>query len=241
VTLGLEVLAVVPARGGSRGIPRKNLQQLDGSSLVERAAKVALSSPSVTLAVLSTDDDEIAAAGRAAGLEVPFTRPAELATDDATAVDTWRHAWLETESAFGRRFEVSVLLEPSSPLRRVEDVETTVGALLAGPNRAAATFSRTPAHFTPNKSFTIDERGHAAHFLSVEASPSIRQRIPAQYHRNGLCYAVRREPFMESGTIVEVECAVVVTERRVSNIDEPFDLEVARWLLERETMGLPLF
>jgi CMP-N,N'-diacetyllegionaminic acid synthase len=231
----VSVLAVIPARGGSRGVPRKNLQEVDGVSLVGLAARVALASPSIAAAVLSTDDPEIASVGRSEGLEVPFMRPPALAADDATAVDTWRHAWLETESATGRSFEVSVLLEPSSPLRRVSDIEETVRTLLTGDHAAAATFSRTPAHYTPHKSFTIDGLGRAVQLLGPQASQSIRQRIPTLYHRNGLCYAVRRETLLHRGTIVEEGCAMVVTERQVVNIDEPFDLELARWIRSRES------
>lgn len=228
------VLAVIPARGGSRGVPRKNLQQIEGTSLVALAARVALESPSIALAILSTDDEEIASEGRSAGLSVPFIRPSRLASDDATAVDTWRHAWTEAEAMCDRVFQVSVLLEPSSPLRQVADVEETIQALLRGGHDAAATFSRTPAHFTPHKSFLMDGDRHAVHFLGREDSHSIRQRIPALYHRNGLCYAVRRETLVDRGTIVEKGCAMVITQRPVVNIDEPLDLEVARWLISRE-------
>jgi CMP-N,N'-diacetyllegionaminic acid synthase len=140
-----DVLAVVPARGGSKGVPGKNLREVGGASLVARAAVVARAVPRIGPAVLSTDDEASAAAGPRAGLEVPFLRPAELAGDLALGVDAWRHAWLASEEVFGRRFEVAVLLEPSSPLRRAEDVERTLDALLSGPHLVAATVSPTPA------------------------------------------------------------------------------------------------
>lgn len=228
------VLAVVPARGGSRGIPRKNLADVGGATLIARAARVALAVPRVSHAVLTTDDAEMAEEGRRSGLAVPFLRPVELAGDLATGVDTWRHAWLAAEEAFGRRFEVSVLLEPSSPLRRVEDVDRTLDALASGPHRAAATVSRTPAHFTPHKTLTIDEGGRLAPLLDAASSPSLRQLVPTQYHRNGLCYAAHRSTVVDERTTVERDCVAVVVERPVVNIDEPFDLEVARWLADRE-------
>lgn len=232
-----DVLAVVPARGGSKGVPGKNLRELGGASLVARAAAVARAVPRIGPAVLSTDDATIAAEGERAGLAVPFLRPAELAGDLALGVDAWRHAWLASEEAYGRRFAVGVLLEPSSPLRRPEDVERTLDALLGGDHLAAATVSATPAHFTPQKTLVIDEDGHLRSLLDPADSPSLRQLIPPQHHRNGLCYAARREAVVDARTIVEDRCVAVVIDRPVVNVDTELDLELAAWLLAREQRG----
>ena len=231
---GAGLLAVVPARGGSKGIPRKNLQPVGGRSLIAHAAAVASSLDAVDTAIISTDDEEMAEEGRRHGLEVPFLRPPELAGDHVDAVATWRHAWQEAERHYGRRFELSVLLEPSSPLRRPDDVARTVQALFDGRHLAAATVSRTPAHYTPHKTLVIDDHGELRPLLPPELSPSLRQQIPRQYHRNGVCYAVRRSTLLEGGTIVEESCAAVVIDRPVVNIDEPYDLELAEWLLQRQ-------
>src|SRR6201989_3026757 len=110
---GLRVLAVVPARTGSKGIPGKNLCRVGGKSLVALAAEVSLSVGTIDRAVLSTDDEAIAEEGRRAGLAVPFLRPQELATDRARSVDVWRHAWLATEAVDGCQYDLSVLLEPT--------------------------------------------------------------------------------------------------------------------------------
>lgn len=232
-----EVLAIIPARGGSKGVPGKNLREVGGASLVARAAAVALAVPRIGPAVLSTDDPAIAEEGRRAGLAVPFLRPAELSGDLALGVDAWRHAWLAGEEEYGRRFAVSVLLEPSSPLRRPADVERTLDALLSGPHLVAATVSPTPAHYTPNKTLTIDDAGHLRPLLDPADSPSLRQLIPAQHHRNGLCYAARREAVVDARTIVEDRCAAVVVQRPVVNVDTELDLELAAWLLAREAAG----
>jgi CMP-N,N'-diacetyllegionaminic acid synthase len=229
-----DVLAVVPARGGSKGVPGKNLREVGGASLVARAAVVARAVPRIGPAVLSTDDEAIAAEGRRAGLEVPFLRPAELAGDLALGVDAWRHAWLASEEVFGRRFEVAVLLEPSSPLRRAEDVERTLDALLSGPHLVAATVSPTPAHYTPHKTLIVDDAGHLQPLLDPADSPSLRQLIPPQHHRNGLCYAALRAAVVDARTVVEDRCVAVVVDRPVVNVDTELDLELAAWLLARE-------
>lgn len=234
---GRTVLTVVPARAGSKSIPRKNLMKVGGQSLVARAAQLAKALDWIDAAVLSTDDEAIAAEGRAHGLDVPFLRPAELSGDQAGSVDMWRHAWMACESYYGRRFDISILLEPTSPLRRAEDVKQTVQALLEGHHKAAATVSRTPAHYTPHKTLTVDDAGLIGFYHDHGAHFAIRQRIPDYYHRNGICYAVTRETLVDQGQILEEDCKAVFIERPVVNIDDPFDLELAEWLLRREVGG----
>jgi len=200
---GRTVLAVVPARGGSKAIPRKNLKTVGGVSLVGRAAQVAAALPFIDAALIST-------------------------------VDMWRHAWLTAEAHYGKRFDLSVLLEPTSPLRRPEDVERTLRALIDAGAPAAATVSPTPAHYTPHKTLKINDKGEIEFYLEGGANHSLRQGIPAYYHRNGLCYAVTRDHLVNEGCIIDRGAVAVVVDRHVVNIDDMFELELAEWLLERE-------
>jgi CMP-N-acetylneuraminic acid synthetase len=228
------VLAVVPARGGSKSIPRKNLCKVAGISLVGRAARVARGLSWIDKAILSTDDPDIRAEGLAYGLDVPCMRPPELAGDLVTSVKMWQHAWKAAEKFYGITFEISILLEPTSPLRRPEDLERTVAALLTGDHLAAATVSKSPGHFTPHKCLTVDRGGIIGFYLEEGPKFSLRQKIPDYYHRNGACYAVKRETLLVKGKILEERCAAVVIERPLVNIDEFFDLELAEFLLRRE-------
>ncbi len=231
--MGKTLLAVVPARGGSKSIPRKNLAVLGGHTLIAHAATVCADLTCIDRAVLSTDDMEIAFEGRRVGLEVPFTRPAEFSSDHSTSVEMWRHAWLASEEAFSMRFDISVLLEPTSPMRRPQDVEATVRAMLSGNYSAACTVSRTPAHFTPQKTLVINDKGLINFYLPTGSSYSLRQAIPPYYHRNGICYAVKREALVDKRVILGEDCFAVVIERDVVNIDDPIDLEFAQFLLGR--------
>jgi N-acylneuraminate cytidylyltransferase len=115
-----EVLALIPARGGSKSIPRKNLLPLGGRPLIAYSIEQALTSTRVTRCVVSTDDDEIAAVSRACGADVPFQRPLAYATDRATDLDVFRHAlvWLDEKEDY--RPELVVHLRPTGPLREVE-------------------------------------------------------------------------------------------------------------------------
>jgi len=228
------VLAVVPARGGSKGIPRKNLADLGGRTLVRRAIDVALSLPWIDMAILSTDDPEIAAEGRRAGLDVPTLRPAELATDLVSGYVVWRHAHLDAESRAGHRLDVSVLIQPTSPFRESSDIEACVDLVMNDSFDAAVTVSPTPSHYAPEKTVIVNGEGALHPYLSNERFQATRQLIPTYYHLNGICYAARREVVLNRKNVFGDRTGAVVIDRPMVNIDDPFDLELARWLWERK-------
>ncbi len=230
---GHKVLAVVPARGGSKGIPGKNLRAVNGLSLIARAAVACRQSPWIDRAIVSTDDDAIAAEAEAHGLAAPFRRPASLSGDAASSIDAWRHAWEACERIDGRRYDLGLLLEPTSPMRRPEDIERCLLALDDPVHDAAATVSPTPAHYTPHKTLTRTADGCIDFYLADGARYANRHTIPDFFHRNGLCYAVRRATVMEQARIIEQNCAAVIVDRPVVNIDEPIDLELVEFLFSR--------
>lgn len=230
---GYKILAVIPARGGSKGIPRKNLCTVGGISLVAHAAKAALALEWIDRTILSTDDDEIAAEGQKYGAAVPFRRPPDLASDRARSTDMWKHAWLASEDHFEEKYDISILLEPTSPLRRPEDIQTTIKTLIENDCDAAATFSRAPAHFTPHKCLTLDDNGIIGFYHEHGRQFSIRQKIPDYYFRNGICYAVKRRTLLEKEMIIEENCKAVVIERPVVNIDDLHELEYAEFLFQK--------
>ncbi len=231
----LAVLAVVPARGGSKGVSRKNMRTVGGVSLVGRAVDLAVSLPWIDHTVISTDDSEIRGEAVCHGAAAPFVRPPELAGDEATSEDVWRHAWLAAEAHYGQRFDLSLLLEPTSPLRIEADLVATVDALSAGGHASAATVTRSPAHFTPHKALTIGDGGNLGFHMHNGATFSRRQAIPgAVYHRNGLCYGARRDAVVDRGEIIGADCAAVIVDRPIVNIDDAFELELAEWLLQRQ-------
>lgn len=229
------VLAVVPARGGSKGVPRKNMQSVGGVSLVGRAAHLAVSLDWIDHTIISTDDAEIRAEAVCHGAAAPFVRPADLSGDEARSEDVWRHAWLAAEEHYEKRFDISLLLEPTSPLRTETDLSATVAALTEGGHASAATVCRSAAHFTPHKALTLNDAGCLGFHMHNGAAFSRRQTIPgAVYHRNGLCYGATREAVVDRGEIVGDDCAAVIIDRPIVNIDDPFELELAEWLLARQ-------
>jgi CMP-N-acetylneuraminic acid synthetase len=231
---GKTVLAVVPARGGSKGVPRKNIAEVGGMSLIARVAAVIKALPWIDRALISTDDPGFADEARRHGLEAPFLRPAELASDTAAAVDVWVHAWLAAEAQHAMRFDISLYLQPTSPFRTPAHVEATVRALVEGKRAAACTVSRVPGHFTPQKLLLRDDAGILSHYAADGGRYRNRQSIPACWYRNGYCYAALRRTVIEHRHIIEEDCVGVPVEGPVVNIDDAFELEIARWLATRE-------
>ncbi|MEM6973679.1 MAG: acylneuraminate cytidylyltransferase family protein [Pseudomonadota bacterium] len=229
---GLRVLAVVPARAGSKGVPGKNMAKLGGLSMIARAGKVAAACDWIDAAILSTDDEGFAAEGRAVGLEVLSLRPAHLATDTATGVSVWAHTWQEAERAHGCRYDISVYLQPTSPFRRPEQVRATVDVLLSGRWQAATTVSPVPGHYLPQKLLELGEDGMVRFLTEDGPLHSNRQTAKAAWTRNGLAYAARRAHVVEHGLICERDCGALIVEGHVANIDSPEDLLIARLLAD---------
>lgn len=225
-----KILAVVPARAGSKGIIKKNLQKVGGFSLIARAAQIATSLDFIDASIVSTDDTDMAEEAICHGLDFIFLRPKELASDSALGVDVWRHALIEAEESYGLRFDISILLEPSSPMRQADDILRTVHAIIYEDYSAAVTVSPTPAHFSPHKTLTISDKGVLGFYHPQGEEFSNRQAIPKYYHRNGLCYAGTREHIL-NGMVLKKNTKAIIVDRRVVNIDEPFDLEMADWLI----------
>jgi CMP-N-acetylneuraminic acid synthetase len=226
------VLAVIPARGGSKRIPHKNLRKINGVSLVGHAARIAKSLSWIDKIILSTDDERIAEEGQIYGVDVPFMRPSELATDTSTSRAMWKHAWLSAEKKYNMRFNISVLLEPTSPLRIPGDIELTVETLTTNNCSAAATISKIPADNTPPKTLLIREKGYLGSYLNAGFEYN-SHNFPDYYCLNGICYAVKRKTLLEAGCIVEEDCLPIIIGRNIVNIDEFIDLELATYFFSK--------
>ena len=196
-----------------------------------RACAFARDLPWLDAVVISSDDDRILAEAVASNNSIiTLRRPDHLATDEATTEEVWRHAWLHLEEHSGKDFGLSVLFEPTSPFRTPEDAHETVTALLTNNVNAVATVSRTPSHFSPYKALTVGSDGTLGFFVEEGNQYRRRQDAPAVFHRNGLCYAAKRQAIVEEISLLEGRCLAVVIDRPVINIDDELDLQIARWL-----------
>jgi len=225
------ILAVIPARGGSKGIPSKNLREINGKSLIAHAAFCAQSLTWIDNIILSSDNEEFCLHAKSLNIDVPFIRPAELSTDNAKSIDMWKHAWLTSEEHYNKTFDISILLEPTSPLRKPEDITKTVELLINKNSYSVATVSKTPGHYTPHKTLKINQSGNIESYLEDGIKFSIRQDIPDYYHRNGICYATTRESLIDKNNLMQKNCIAHVIDRPIVNIDEEIDLKLAEVLM----------
>jgi CMP-N-acetylneuraminic acid synthetase len=216
------VLALVPARGGSKGVPRKNVRPLAGRPLLAYTAAAALGSGVCDRVVLSTEDEEIAEVGRACGLEVPFLRPGELATDESPMLPVLQHAveWLRAD---GFLPDIVVILQPTSPLRRAEHVRDVVRTLIDTSADSVVTVLELPRHLSPDYVMRMDA-GRLVPFLDEGARVTRRQDARAAYVREGTAYACWRATLERFGNLYGEDCRPFLMEPAHSlSIDSPED------------------
>jgi CMP-N,N'-diacetyllegionaminic acid synthase len=227
------ILAVVPARGGSKGIPQKNLKKIGNNSLIGIAGLLLQSIPWITKSIISSDDDEMISEACKNGLEAPFKRPIYLSNDHTNSLDMWKHALIESENFYNISFDYTILIEPTSPMRCMNDIELTINKLLYENYQSAATVSLTPAHFTPHKTLIINYKNTIDFYLQNGKDFTIRQNIPNYYHRNGICYACTRNYLLNTTSIITDNTAAVIISREVVNIDTIEDLDYANYLFTK--------
>jgi CMP-N-acetylneuraminic acid synthetase len=228
------VLGLVPARGGSKGVPGKNVRLLAGRTLLEYTARAARESNVIDRIVLSTDSVEIAEAGTRARIEVPFMRPASLAADDTPMVPVITHAVGELERQ-GWSPDIIVLLQPTSPLRRPEHIRDAVTALRQSDADSVVTVIEVPRHLSPDYVMRIDE-GRLKPFLSEGARITRRQDARPAYSRDGTVYAFRRSTLERFGGIYGDDCRPLLIDARESlSIDSPADWDEAERVLAART------
>jgi CMP-N,N'-diacetyllegionaminic acid synthase len=229
------VLGLVPARGGSKGIPDKNIRPLAGRSLLEYAVRAA--SGVVDRIVLSTDSERIAAEGRRAGLEVPFLRPADLARDDTPMLPVIEHA-VDTLEQQGWSPEIIVLLQPTSPLRTPDHIRRAVQRLRDTGADSVVTVVELPRHLSPDYVMRVED-GRLVAFLPEGVRVTRRQDARPAVVRDGTVYAFWRRTLRNTGSIYGTNCQPLVVPARESiTIDTPEDWDEAeRRLAAAETSG----
>lgn len=225
------VLGIVPARGGSKGVPDKNLRPLAGRTLLDYAGAAARESGAVDRIVLSTDSEAIAAAGRAAGLEVPFMRPESLAQDDTPMLPVIVHA-LDALKQSGWVPDYVALLQPTSPLRQARHVQEALRRLRESGADSVVTVVELPRHLSPDYVMKIED-GLLRPFLPDGARVTRRQDARPAYAREGTVYAFRRDTIDRFGTIYGERCVPLLIDAEDSlSIDSPEDWATAERILE---------
>ncbi len=223
-------VGIIPARGGSKGIPRKNLRLLAGKPLIAHTIEAAQASHLSVLAV-STDDAEIAAAGQAHGCRV-IQRPEALAADDAAMTPVVIHALRALINA-GEQFDYVMLLQPTAPLRTSADIDAALALLIESGADTVVSVTPVPGHCHPDWQFVIE--GDRLRLYNGEPWENLiprRQLLSPSYTRNGAVYACRASVLLEQGSLYGADVrAYVMPESRSVNIDSELDLALAELLL----------
>lgn len=228
-------LAVIPARGGSKRLPRKNVRLLGGKPLIAWSITAARNSGVFEEVLLSTDDDEVARIGEACGASVPWLRPSELATDTAGAADVLHHAATEFEKASKTRLDAIVLLQPTSPFRSAQTIKAAL-AVFEEAGGDVTVVGVSPANTHPYWTLKIDGEGNLTPFTA--AGQNMRsQDLPDAYEYNGTIYIVPRDHLMQTCSIYTqpFKPYVITDPVECIDIDTPFDWAIAQCFALQQT------
>lgn len=234
--MGESVLALIPARGGSKGIPRKNVMMVAGKPLIAYSILQARASQRISRVVVSTDDDEIAQLAREWGAEVPFKRPAEYAQDLSPDIDVFRHAllWLGENEDYSP--DLIVHLRPTGPARSVTLVDQAIDLLAAHPE-ADAVRSVGVALQTPYKMWHLTPHGYLEPVLRIEGqadSQSLpRQQLPPVYWQNGYVDVIRPRAILEKNSMWGELVMPFVVDELLFELDYPENIPAIETALQR--------
>ncbi|MBU0681150.1 MAG: acylneuraminate cytidylyltransferase family protein [Proteobacteria bacterium] len=222
---GKKVLAIIPARGGSKGLPRKNLLEVNGKPLLAWTITEGLKSRFIDRLILSSEDQEIIETAKKWGCEAPFARPQELATDEATTTDVVLHALAELEDMY----DYIVLLQPTSPLRSHHDIDSCIEE--CHNRKATSCVTVSAAEKSPFWMYFLNADHHMQAVIDTTDRPTRRQELPIAYALNGAVYVVNRAWFQQTGCFTsEDTIAHIMPKERSLDIDTELDFTIFRWL-----------
>ncbi len=222
-----KILAVIPARGGSKGIPHKNIIDLSGKPLISYTIEAAIGSRYIDYVMVSTDDEEIARVSLEHGAEVPFMRPAELASDTAGTEGVMIHA-INSLKEKGEFFSDLILLQPTEPLRTTQDIDKAIE--IYNDNECRSLVSVNEVDDNPILIRTIEDN-KLMPLLNVSGTCR-RQDMPKYYRVNGCIYINAIEEIDETTSFNDNEIPFVMEKSHSVDIDELSDLAMAKYYLE---------
>ncbi|HEX3101194.1 MAG TPA: acylneuraminate cytidylyltransferase family protein [Pyrinomonadaceae bacterium] len=196
----MRVLGIIPARGGSKGVPRKNIKLLCGKPLLAYTAESALAAKRLTRVVLSTEDQEIAEVGKALGLDVPFMRPMELAQDNTPTLPVVLHV-IKVLEEVGEKYDAVCLLQPTNPLRRAKDIDACIDLLESSGSDSVVTVLPVPDTYNPRWVYWRSTDGSMVLSTGEREPVSRRQDLPPAFHREGSVYVTKRDVLFDHGNL----------------------------------------
>lgn len=224
-----KILAVCPARGGSKGIPLKNLVPFLGVPLVARVGHLVSEISMIDRAIVSTDHPEIAEVARQSGLEAPFLRPEDLSGDQISDAQVLIHALKEMEQLDKMQYDLVVMLQPTSPLRRKEHIVQAIEMFVQGNWDAVWTVSETDSKHHPLKQLKV-EAGQLSYHDPSGHRIIARQQLTPLYHRNGVAYVISRDCLLSQNNITGERTGALILPDYYVSIDTMWDLKLSEFI-----------
>ena len=221
---GKKILAVVPARGGSKGIKLKNIRKIAGIPLVGHAANCINQIKFIDRSIISTDNLKIKEVANKYNLKAPFIRPESLSGDFVSDYEVLIHALNEMEKIDKTIYDIVIMIQPTSPLRLPEHIIESINLLINKNYDSVWTISKTDLKFHPLKQLVIDEQGKLNYFSSESSKIIARQQLKPVYHRNGICYVITRKCLIEQKNIMGKKAGFLKIEGNHISIDTEEDL-----------------
>jgi len=227
-------LAVIPCRGGSKGVHRKNLREVGGIPLVAHTINAANASTLITRTIVSTDDDEIASVAKEYGGDVPFIRPEKYATDQAKSIDVVLHALNKCSEQFKEQYDYLILLQPTSPFRDNIHIDSAIKMLVGNKNaESLISVKEVPNECNPHYIYKILDDNYCQPLIDSKEIIR-RQDQPKSYVRNGAIYVVKVPYLLQNESLMaERSLAYEMSDESSVNIDTELDLVIARSIADK--------
>ncbi len=229
----MKILGIIPARAGSKGVPGKNIKLLGNKPLLQYTAEAAKQALLISDIIISTDTEEIAGVAAKAGIEVPFLRPTNLATDTASSIDVVIHA-LKFLSSEGRNYDAVCLLQPTNPFRRKGFIDGAIEKFIASGTDSLISVLRVPHEFNPHWTFEINESGTLAIATGEKEIIRRRQDLPPAFFRDGSIYITNVDVILQQQSFYGNSISYIENDPAFHvNIDTPEDWENAKTVCEK--------
>ena len=228
----MKILGIIPARGGSKGVPRKNIKNLGNIPLIGHTITAALESNLYKL-VVSTEDAEIAEISLKLGANVPFTRPIQLAQDNSSSIDVAINALLETEKIYNEQYDAIMMLQPTTPFRNKNDINNSIDILINNSHAdSVISVVNVEGHHPARMKYISNNILIDPDFCEKHENQN-RQELVPMYIRNGAIYLTKRNILLQNSLKGHKSYAYIMPLERSINIDNQNDFDYAKWLLQK--------
>lgn len=230
----MKILAIIPARGGSKGVPGKNIKLLHGKPLLAYTAEIAMQSNYLTEIMVSTEDESIAAVAKSLGINVPFIRPMALAQDKTPTIEVIIHAldWYEKKNIF---FDAVCLLQVTSPFRSIPFLDKAIAKFIASDCDSLVSVQKVPHEYNPHWTFEVNGNGNLKIATGEKEIISRRQELPIAYHRDGSIYITKTEVLLAAHSLYGESIAFIESDPEFYvNIDTLEDWEKAEEMIQNK-------